>query len=148
MDRLFKPWRIVGVSITESELSDSISNILHHFMVAHSQSQNTVPRCSTEKHMSCSKLLNVQYVRIIGYSPQAVFERSVVLAARWSVIWNKSVKSGAVQRELALRLHQTYSSRRGHRPQTTAAVFLLFLSHFKDRERLRAAHSFNPSNPL
>ena len=27
-----------------------------------------------EKHMSCSKLLNVQYVRIIGYSPQAVFQ--------------------------------------------------------------------------
>ena len=38
MGRLFKPWRIVGASITESELSDSISNILHHFMVAHSQS--------------------------------------------------------------------------------------------------------------
>ena len=37
MGGLFKPWRIVGVSITESELSDSISNILHHFMVAHSQ---------------------------------------------------------------------------------------------------------------
>ena len=36
MGGLFKPWRIVGVSITESELSDSISNILHHFMVAHS----------------------------------------------------------------------------------------------------------------
>ena len=29
MGGLFKPWRIVGVSITESELSDSISNILH-----------------------------------------------------------------------------------------------------------------------
>ena len=28
MGGLFKPWRIVGVSITESELSDSISNIL------------------------------------------------------------------------------------------------------------------------
>ena len=40
MGGLFKPWRIVGASITESELSDSISNILHHFMVAHSQSQN------------------------------------------------------------------------------------------------------------
>ena len=42
MGRLFKPWRIVGASITESELSDSISNILHHFMVAHSQSKNTI----------------------------------------------------------------------------------------------------------
>ena len=41
MGRLFKPWRIVGASITESELSDFISNILHHFMVAHSQSKNT-----------------------------------------------------------------------------------------------------------
>ena len=39
MGGLFKPWRIVGVSITESELSDSISNILHHFMVAHSQTR-------------------------------------------------------------------------------------------------------------
>ena len=39
MGGLFKPWRIVGASITESELSDSISNILHHFTVAHSQSQ-------------------------------------------------------------------------------------------------------------
>ena len=55
MGGLFKPWRIVGVSITESELSDSISNILHHFMVAHSQSQNTVPRCSTEKQ-GCTQL--------------------------------------------------------------------------------------------
>jgi len=52
MGRLFKPWSLVGASINESELSDSISNNLHHFMVAHSQSQNTVPRCSTEKHMS------------------------------------------------------------------------------------------------
>ena len=42
MGRLFKPWRIVGVSITESELSDSTSNILHHFMVAYSQS-NELP---------------------------------------------------------------------------------------------------------
>ena len=42
MGGLFKPWRIVGASITESELSDSISNILHHFMVAHFQSQNTI----------------------------------------------------------------------------------------------------------
>ena len=40
MGRLFKPWRIVGASITESELSDSISNNLHHFMVVHSQSKN------------------------------------------------------------------------------------------------------------
>ena len=39
MDRLFKPWSLVGASINESELSDSISNILHHFMVAHSQSK-------------------------------------------------------------------------------------------------------------
>ena len=46
MGGLFKPWRIVGVSITESELSDSISNILHHFMVAHSQSQNTIQGCT------------------------------------------------------------------------------------------------------
>ena len=67
-----------------------------------------------------------------------VFERSVVFSARWLVIWNKSVKSGAVQRELALRLHQTYSSRRGHRPQTTAAVFLLFLSIIS-KTRLHAA---------
>ena len=49
MGRLFKPWRIVGASITESELSDSISIILHHFMVAHSQSKNTVLR--TEKQL-------------------------------------------------------------------------------------------------
>ncbi len=35
MGGLFKPWRIVGVSITESELSDSISNILHHFTRLH-----------------------------------------------------------------------------------------------------------------
>ena len=40
MDRLFKPWSLVGASINESELSDSISNNLHHFMVAHSQSKN------------------------------------------------------------------------------------------------------------
>jgi len=52
MGRLFKPWRIVGASINESELSDSISNNLHHFMVAHSQSQNNVPLRYTEKHMS------------------------------------------------------------------------------------------------
>jgi len=49
MGGLFKPWRIVGVSITESELSDSSSNILHHFMVAYSQSKNTVLR--TEKQL-------------------------------------------------------------------------------------------------
>ena len=41
MGRLFKPWSYVGAAITESELSDFISNILHHFMVAHSQSKNT-----------------------------------------------------------------------------------------------------------
>ena len=101
MGRLFKPWSLVGASINESELSDSISNNLHHFMVAHSQSQNTVPRCSTEKQ-GCT-----QSSIIIAVIPQAVFERSVVFAARWSVIWNKSVESGSVQRELALRRHQT-----------------------------------------
>ena len=42
MGRLFKPWSYVGAAITESELSDFISNILHHFMVAHSQS-NELP---------------------------------------------------------------------------------------------------------
>ena len=40
MGGLFKPWSLVGASIIESELSDSISNNLHHFMVAHSQSKN------------------------------------------------------------------------------------------------------------
>ena len=68
MGRLFKPWRIVGVSITESELSDSISNILHHFMVAHSQSKNTVPRCSTEKQGCTLSSIRIAVI------PQAVFE--------------------------------------------------------------------------
>ena len=42
MGRLYKPWSYVGASITESELSDFISNILPHFMVAYSQS-NELP---------------------------------------------------------------------------------------------------------
>ncbi|MBO5630462.1 MAG: hypothetical protein J5965_15470 [Aeriscardovia sp.] len=78
MGGLFKPWRIVGVSIIESELSDSISNILLHFMVAHSQSQNIVPRCSTEKHMSYC----VQSVKYLNASSNELFlsSKSVVFA--------------------------------------------------------------------
>ena len=78
MGGLFKPWRIVGASITESELSDSISNILHHFMVAHSQSQNTVPRCSTEKHTSYC----VQSVKYLNASSNELFlsSKSVVFS--------------------------------------------------------------------
>lgn len=43
MGRLCEPWIFVGSYIIESKLSDFSPNNLHHFVVAHSQSKNTIP---------------------------------------------------------------------------------------------------------
>ena len=98
---LFEPLCCLADFLCESKLSQ-IKSSPHHNLSGLPVILAKTPFATLIEKQGCT--LSSIIVRVI---PQAVFERSVVFAARWSVIWNKSVESGAVQRELALRRHQT-----------------------------------------
>jgi hypothetical protein len=86
MGRLYKPWSYVGASITESELSDFISNILPHFMVAYSQSKNTVLRTEKQLRHWFASFQDSKYP-ILEYVPCAAWffrAKPDVFATRWS----------------------------------------------------------------